>query len=58
MDVYRAIKTMRSIRQFTQENVRDETITKILEAGRWAGSAKNTQPCQFIGEKLHSQLLS
>src|SRR5208337_822947 len=56
MDVYRAITTMRSIRQFTQENVRDETITKILEAGRWAGSAKNTQPCQFIVVKNHEML--
>lgn len=48
MDVHQAIRTMRATRQFTKEEVRDETITRILEAGRWAGSAKNTQPWRFI----------
>lgn len=48
MDVYRAIKTMRAVRQYTEQSVDDEIITRILEAGRWAGSAKNTQPWQFV----------
>ena len=48
MDVYRAIKTMRAVRQYTDQSVGDEIITRILQAGRWAGSAKNTQPWQFV----------
>lgn len=48
MDIYRAIKTMRAVRQYTEQSIGDEIITRILEAGRWAGSAKNTQPWQFI----------
>ena len=48
MDAYRAIKTMRAVRQYTDQSVGEEIIARILEAGRWAGSSKNTQPWQFI----------
>ncbi len=48
MDVFHAIKTLRAIRQYTEQPVGDETVTRMLEAGRWAGSAKNTQPWRFI----------
>lgn len=48
MDVYRAIRTMRAVRQFTVDEVDDATVERILEAGRWAGSSKNVQPWQFI----------
>ncbi len=57
MDVYHAIKTLRAVRQYTEQSIGDEIITRILEAGRWAGSSKNTQPWQFIvvrnGETLN-----
>ena len=36
------------MRRFTAEPVSDADITKILEAGRWAPSGKNTQPWGFI----------
>jgi nitroreductase len=48
MDIERAIKTMRAVRQYTDRTVTEDVITRILEAGRWAGSAKNTQPWKFI----------
>jgi len=48
MDVNHAINTMRATRQFTRQPVRSQIVTAILEAGRWAGSSKNTQPCRFI----------
>jgi len=48
METIEAIKTRRSIRGFTDENVDDETLTSILEAGRWAPSGLNNQPWHFI----------
>ncbi len=48
MDIYHAIKMLRAVRQYRDEPVDDAIITRILEAGRWAGSAKNTQPWQYI----------
>lgn len=48
MDVLEAIKTRRSIRKYRKEKVPDDHVEKILEAGRWAPSASNTQPWNFI----------
>lgn len=56
LDVYRAIKTLRAVRQYSDQSVGDEIITRILEAGRWAGSSKNTQPWQFIVVKNRETL--
>lgn len=48
MDVLEAIKTRRSIRRYKKDPVPEEVIEKILEAGRWAPSASNAQPWDFI----------
>ena len=48
MDVFEAIRTRRSIRAFTEEEVSEETIEKILDAARWAPSAGNIQPWIFV----------
>ncbi|MBS7641062.1 MAG: nitroreductase family protein [Candidatus Bathyarchaeia archaeon] len=48
MDVFETIRSRRSIRAFTGEDVSDEQIEKILEAARWAPSAGNLQPWEFI----------
>ncbi len=48
MDVYQCILTRRSVRSFLNKEVSEEALTKILEAGRWAPSASNRQPWQFI----------
>lgn len=48
METIEAIKSRRSIRGFTDENVSDDTITNIIDAGRWAPSGLNNQPWRFI----------
>ncbi len=46
--VLEAIRQRRSIRRFTDEDLPDDAIRAILEAGRWAPSGKNNQPCRFL----------
>ena len=48
MDVYEAIKERSSVRAYTDQPVPREKLEKILEAGRLAPSARNTQPWHFI----------
>lgn len=48
METIDAIKTRRSVREFTDENVGDEIIEKILDAGRWAPSGLNNQAWRFV----------
>ena len=48
MDVFKAIKTRRSIRAFTDKRVTDREVKKLIEAARWAPSAGNIQPWEFI----------
>jgi nitroreductase len=46
--VLQAIRERRSVRKFTQENVDEESLERILEAGRWAPSGLNNQPWRFV----------
>ena len=48
MEVFEAIKSRRSVRQFSSEPVGRELISRILEVGIWAPSAKNLQPWRFL----------
>jgi len=48
MDVLDVIRTRRSIRRYTADVIAQEDISKILEAGRWAPSADNSQPWTFV----------
>jgi nitroreductase len=48
MEAMEAIKTRRSVRGFMNENVSDEVVGQILEAGRWAPSGLNNQAWRFI----------
>ena len=48
METMEAIKSRRSVRGFTNENVSDNLVMQILEAGRWAPSGLNNQPWRFI----------
>jgi len=48
MDVYQAIKTRRSVRAYRDYPVSEESLNKILEAGRFAPSAHNAQDYKFI----------
>jgi len=36
------------VRRFKKDEVPEETLEKILEAGRWAMSGANAQPWEFV----------
>ena len=48
MDVYKTIITKRDTRSYSDQPISDESLHRILQAGRMAGSAKNAQPCRFV----------
>jgi nitroreductase len=48
MDAYRAILTKRDSRSYLDQPISEEILQRILQAGRMAGSSKNTQPWRFI----------
>jgi nitroreductase len=48
MNVLEAIKGRRSIRAFKSQNVSAEIVEKLVDAARWAPSAGNIQPWEFI----------
>jgi len=48
MDVHLAVASKRDSRRYSGEDVPDEVRTRILDAGRLAGSARNRQPCRFV----------
>jgi len=48
LEVFEAIKTRRSIRAFTNEEVSEEEVKKLIDAARQAPSAGNIQPWEFI----------
>jgi nitroreductase len=59
MDVLEAIRNRRSIRRYHKRDVPDEKLMQVLEAGRWAPSAHNSQPRKFIvikDEKTRNEL--
>ena len=48
MDAESAIRTKRDSRAYTAQPIEEETLDRILQAGRMAGSSKNTQPWRFV----------
>lgn len=48
MDVFEAIKGRRSIRAFEEQPISEEEISKLIDAARWAPSAGNIQPWEFV----------
>jgi nitroreductase len=44
MDVYEAVRTRRSVRNFTDRPVPRETLERVLSAAAWAPSGSNIQP--------------
>lgn len=58
MDTIEAIKTRRSIRGFTDEDISDEIIEQVLDAGRWAPSGLNNQAWRFIVVRSHDTRLA
>ncbi len=48
METWDAIRSRRNVRQLDGRPVPDEALERILEAGRRAPSAKNSQPWDFV----------
>ena len=48
MDVYECLRSRRTVRQFSQGEVSDETLNRILDAARWAPSSRNQQPWHLV----------
>jgi nitroreductase len=48
MDTFTCIRTRREIRSFTDRPITDDSLLRILEAGRLAPSSKNSQPWHFV----------
>lgn len=48
MDIFEAIKTRRSVRAYTDKDISDEDINKLIDAAMIAPSAGNARPWQFI----------
>src|SRR5262244_3212066 len=48
MDVRLAVASRREVRHYAPEPLPDEVVTRILDAGRLAGSARNRQPWRFV----------
>jgi len=46
--IFSIIKSRRSIRSFKPDQVTDDVINQIIEAGRWAPSSANSQPWDII----------
>ncbi|HHI30607.1 MAG TPA: nitroreductase family protein [Candidatus Methanoperedenaceae archaeon] len=46
--VIETIRNRRSIRDYEEKNVPEETIRQIIDAARWAPSGANLQPWKFI----------
>ena len=56
MTAWDAIRSRRAIRRFSPEPLSDETVDRILQAGRRAGSSKNSQRWDFIVVTDRTQL--
>ena len=48
MDVRLAIASRREVREYAPEPLPDDVVERILDAGRLAGSSKNSQPWTFV----------
>ena len=48
VDIFEAIEGRRSIRAFMNVEISAEVVEKLIEAARWAPSAGNIQPWEFI----------
>ncbi len=48
MDVYEAIRTRQSVRQYKPDQVPDDVLDRVMDAARLAPSAGNKQPWRFI----------
>ena len=48
VDTYLAIASRREVREYTDVPIPDDVVHRILDAGRLAGSSRNTQQWEFV----------
>jgi len=48
LNAYACIRSKRDTRVYQTKPIPEDTLGRILQAGRMAGSAKNLQPCRFV----------
>jgi len=48
MDAFEAIKTRRSVRVFKDKIIPKDILEKLVDAGRFAATARNVQPWKFV----------
>lgn len=48
MDAYQSIVSKRDTRAYLDRPIEEEKLEKVLQAGRMAGSSKNTQPTRLV----------
>jgi nitroreductase len=48
MDETRLIRSLRSVRRFDSRPIPQDVLGDILEAARWTGSGKNSQPWRLV----------
>ncbi len=48
MDAYKCIASKRDTRAYLDKPIEEEKLSRILHAGRMAGSSKNTQPTRLV----------
>ena len=48
MEVWDALRTRLTVRQFKPDPVPDEIVTKLLQVGLWSPSSRNRQPWHFV----------
>jgi len=53
MNCIETVLTRRSIRKYKKEQITDEVLQNILEAGRRAPTATNSQPWHFVIARNH-----
>ncbi|HHY47608.1 MAG TPA: nitroreductase family protein [Firmicutes bacterium] len=55
MELFEAIRSRRSVRDFDSKPVPDEILTQLIEAARWAPTGGNLQPWEFVIVKSQTQ---
>jgi nitroreductase len=48
MDAYLCIVSKREVRKYTDQDISDEVLTRILQAGRATGNSQNRQRWEFV----------
>jgi len=48
MDTYQCIVSKRDTRSYLDQPIEEEKLRRVLQAGRMAGSSKNTQPVRLV----------